>query len=57
MDYIYLQDDCADRHTCSRCGQPVFTDMSRREPHEVWIERINAHKECEPVHEEVDNES
>lgn len=54
-DYIYLQDDCSERHVCSRCGEPVFTDMGRRESHDTWIQRIEAHKRCVPPQDDKEN--
>jgi hypothetical protein len=54
-DYIYLEDGCADRHYCSRCGEPVFTNMGRRESHDVWIQAIEAHRSCEPPADDKEN--
>lgn len=54
IEYIYLPDDCCDRHECSQCGRPVFADLDRRSSHDEWIAAIQAHKTCDP--DEYDEE-
>jgi hypothetical protein len=44
--YLYLPDSFPDLIYCSRCGIYPFIGFDRREPHQKWLEVIQAHTMC-----------